>query len=47
MKLLDRKRLAETFVQPQGLSFTMHIPDQVSAFNPAPNWETELDAMDG
>lgn len=47
MKLLDRQRLMETFVQPQGLSFTLHIPEQVSPFNPAPNWEFELNMMDG
>ncbi|TPI78521.1 PD-(D/E)XK motif protein [Mesorhizobium sp. B2-8-9] len=46
MRLLGREKLAETFVQAHGLSFTMHIPDQVSAFNPAPNWEAELEAMD-
>jgi len=46
MKLLDRSMLAETFVQASGLAFTMHVPDQVSAFNPAPSWEAELEAMD-
>jgi hypothetical protein len=46
MRLLSRDILAETFVQAEGLTFTMHIPEQLSAFNPAPNWEEELDAMD-
>lgn len=45
MRLLGRDILAQTFVQPQGLSFTMHIPEQVSAFNPAPAWEAELKSM--
>ena len=46
MLLLGRDLLSRTFVQAQGLSFTMHIPEQVSAFNPAPNWEAELDLME-
>ncbi|RYD41435.1 MAG: hypothetical protein EOP83_33915 [Verrucomicrobiaceae bacterium] len=46
MRLLGRDMLAETFVQAQGLSFTMHIPERVSAFNPSSNWETELEVMD-
>ena len=45
MLTLSRELLTQTFVQPQGLTFTMHIPEQVSAFNPAPNWEAELEAM--
>jgi hypothetical protein len=47
MLLLGRDLLAQTFVQAQGLSFTMHIPEQVSAFNPTPNWQAELEAMAG
>lgn len=47
MLLLGRDLLAQTFVQAQGLSFTMHIPEQVSAYNPAPSWEAELQAMTG
>jgi hypothetical protein len=46
MLLLGRDLLGRTFVQAQGLSYTMHIPEQVSAFNPAPNWEAELELMD-
>ena len=45
MLTLSRNLLAQTFVQAQGLSFTMHIPEQVSAFNPAPSWEAELETM--
>lgn len=45
MLTLNRDLLAQTFVQPEGLSFTMHIPEQVSAFNPAPNWAAELETM--
>jgi hypothetical protein len=45
MRLIDREMLANTFVQAQGLSFTMHIPERVSAFNPAPSWEVELEMM--
>ncbi|MEN8516542.1 PD-(D/E)XK motif protein [Burkholderia sp. RS02] len=45
MRLLHRDLLADTFVQTQGLSFTVHFPDQVSAFNPVPNWEAELHRM--
>lgn len=45
MLTLRRDQLARTFVQPEGLAFTMHIPERVSAFNPALNWEAELDAM--
>ena len=47
MRLLSREKLAETFVQANGLSFTMHIPEQLSAFNPSQNWEAELEAMAG
>lgn len=39
MLLLRRETLASTFVQPSSISFTMHFPDQVSTFNPAPNWQ--------
>lgn len=45
MRPLTRDLLSQTFVQPEGLAFTMHIPDQVSAFNPAPSWEAELARM--
>ncbi len=45
MRLLSRDLLSGTFVQTQGLSFTVHFPDQVSAFNPSPNWEAELHRM--
>jgi hypothetical protein len=45
MLLLRRDLLAKTFVQPDGLAFTMHIPDRVSAFNPALSWETEVQMM--
>jgi hypothetical protein len=46
MHLLDRDMLSKTFVQAEGLTFTMHIPEQVSPFNPAPSWEAELESMD-
>lgn len=45
MRLLTRDLLAQTFVQPGSIAFTMHLPDQVSAFNPALSWETELEEM--
>lgn len=45
MRVLKRDTLSQTFVQAEGLSFTMHIPDRVSAFNPAQDWEAEIDAM--
>lgn len=45
MRMLTRQILAETFVQPEGLSFTMHVPEQVSAFNPAPDWSAQLEVM--
>ncbi len=45
MLLLTREALAQTFVQPEGLSFSLHIPHQVSPFNPASNWEGELASM--
>lgn len=45
MLILRRDQLALTFVQPEGLMFKMHILEQVSAFNPAPSWEAELEAM--
>jgi hypothetical protein len=45
MRLLDRDLLSRTFVQPEGLAFTMHFPTQISAFNPAPSWEAEIEAM--
>jgi hypothetical protein len=45
MLLLTRAMLDQTFVQPHDLAFTMHLPDSVSAFNPAQDWTTELQAM--
>lgn len=45
MRLLKREVVVQTFVQPEGLSFTMHLPERVSAHNPAPNWEVELISM--
>ncbi len=45
MRILTREMIAQTFVQPDGLSFTLHIPSQISAFNPAPSWEAELERM--
>ncbi|MDP9645449.1 PD-(D/E)XK motif protein [Paraburkholderia caledonica] len=45
MRLLRRDMLDDTFVQAKGLSFTVHFPDQVSAFNPVPKWESELDRV--
>ena len=47
LHLLTRDILSDTFVQADDLSFTMHIPQQVSAFNPAPSWEDELGNMQG
>lgn len=43
--LLTRDMLSATFVQADDLSFTAHLPDQVSTFNPAPNWEAELQVI--
>ncbi len=45
MRLLDRDLLSRTFVQPEGLAFTMHLPTQVSVFNPVPSWEAEIEVM--
>lgn len=45
MLLLTRAVLAQTFVRPHDLSFTMQIPESVSAFNPAQDWAAELQAM--
>jgi len=45
MRVLTRDMLSQTFVQPDGLTFTMHIPEQVSVFNPAPSWERELERL--
>ncbi|MDV3253556.1 PD-(D/E)XK motif protein [Devosia sp. BK] len=45
MLTLTRDTLAQTFVLAEGLTFTMHIPERVSAFNPVPNWDAELEAM--
>ncbi|KPH77317.1 PD-(D/E)XK motif protein [Bosea vaviloviae] len=45
MRLLRREAVAKTFVAPASLSFAMHLPDQVSAFNPAPRWQQELAGM--
>ena len=38
MRLLRREEVALTYVAPASLSFTLHLPDRVSAFNPAPSW---------
>ena len=46
MLLLSRDLLGRTFVQAEGLSYTMHIPERVSTFNPAPSWEAQLELMD-
>jgi hypothetical protein len=45
MRLLNRAELAATFVVPGSLAFTLHIPDRISAFNPATNWQVELARM--
>lgn len=45
MRLLDRADVARTFVVPSSLAFTLHIPDSVSAFNPATSWQSELSRM--
>jgi len=47
MLLLTRAMLAQTFVQPDYLAFTMHLPESVSAFNPAQDWAAELEVMSG
>lgn len=45
MLFLGRDLLGRTFVQSEGLSYIMHIPEQVSTFNPASSWEAELELM--
>lgn len=45
MRLLERSVISRTFVQPESLGFTMHFPEQISAFNPSPSWEAEVEAM--
>ena len=45
MRLLRREEIAATFVAPGSLTFTLHFPDRVSAFNPAANWQDELSQM--
>ncbi|WP_211238655.1 hypothetical protein, partial [Roseivivax isoporae] len=45
MRILDRELLSRTFVQPEGLAFTMHFPDEVSSYNPAPSWEAEIERI--
>ncbi|MFT6943440.1 MAG: hypothetical protein ACJAUW_000009 [Yoonia sp.] len=42
MRLLRREEVSLTYVVPSSLSFTLHFPDSVSAFNPAPSWQAEL-----
>lgn len=42
MRLLRREELARTFVQPSSVSFTLHLPETVSAFNPAASWQEAL-----
>jgi hypothetical protein len=45
MRLLSREELSRTFVQPSSISFTLHLPDRVSAFNPAPSWQEAVAKM--
>lgn len=45
MRLLRREQVATTFVAPDSLTFSVHFPDRVSAFNPAPSWQSELSQM--
>ncbi|UPG86387.1 PD-(D/E)XK motif protein [Luteibacter aegosomatis] len=45
MRLLKRESIAETFVQADGLSFTLHLPPHISAYNPAEHWDVALNAM--
>lgn len=45
MLLLSREEIARTFVQPSSISFTLHVPDRISAFNPAPSWQAALAEM--
>lgn len=42
MRLLRREIVEETFVSPASLSFTMALPEAVSAFNPAASWQQEI-----
>lgn len=45
MRLLTRELLSQTFAQPDGISFKMHFPEVVSAFNPIANWEAEITTL--
>jgi hypothetical protein len=47
MRLLRREVLEDTFVSPASVSFSMAIPDSVSAFNPAASWQQEIVGMLG
>jgi hypothetical protein len=42
MRLLTREMLADTFAEPASVSFALHLPEQVSAYNPAANWQDAL-----
>lgn len=45
MLLLQREDIARTFIQPGSINFTLHVPDRVSAFNPAPRWQEAIVEM--
>jgi hypothetical protein len=45
MRLLPRATIADTFLFPDTVTFEAGFPTQVSAFNPAANWQNELAEM--
>ena len=45
MRLLGREAIEKTFAVVESVCFSLLIPDQISAFNPAVNWQKELASM--
>jgi hypothetical protein len=45
MRLLNRGLVEQTFVVPDSVRFEVLLPSQLSAYNPAENWQQELAAM--
>lgn len=45
MRLLTSSLIDQTFAVPSSVTFELQLPNQVSAFNPATNWQAEVAAM--
>ena len=45
MRLLTSTLLEQTFAVPASVTFELQLPEYISSFNPADNWQVEIAAM--